>query len=246
MRLEKASNKAIKYACMNFHYAKSVPVNVFGYSVFNNKNEWCGVVLYGSGANNNSATNYNLSQGQVFELVRVALNGKQESTGKSLSISIKLIKKDLPLCRLIVSYADKDQNHFGIIYQATNWFYVGTSMQDTTDASWIVKGKRYHGRIISDWVKLKGGLKGLSRKQFLQKYYDLNAKEYVTRGKIKYIYPLDKSLIPLCMSLSKPYPKICDSSITANAVDFQSTEEGQHHPIAQTTANLQPCQTRKM
>lgn len=27
--------------------------------------------------------------------------------------------------------------------------------------------------------------------------------------------------------------KISDSSITANAVDFQSAEEGQHHPIAQ-------------
>ena len=34
MRLEKASYKAIKYACLNFHYAKSIPVNTFGYSVF--------------------------------------------------------------------------------------------------------------------------------------------------------------------------------------------------------------------
>ena len=37
MRLEIASNKAIKYACLNFHYSKSVPVNTFGYSVFNKK-----------------------------------------------------------------------------------------------------------------------------------------------------------------------------------------------------------------
>ena len=116
MKLEKASNKAIKFACMNFHYAKSVPVNVLGYNVFNELKEWCGVILYGTGANNNIATQYNLKQGEVIELVRMALNGKQENTSKALSISLKLIKKDVPLCKLIVSYADKDQNHKGFAY----------------------------------------------------------------------------------------------------------------------------------
>lgn len=37
--------------------------------------------------------------------------------------------------------------------------------------------------------------------------YDKEAIEYITKGKIKYLYPLDKSLISLCKSLSKPYPK---------------------------------------
>jgi hypothetical protein len=207
MRLEKASNKAIKYACLNFHYAKSIPVNTFGYSVFNKENEWCGVVLYGTGANNNLATQYNLNQGNVIELVRMALNGKQESTSKALSISLRLIKKDLPLVKLIVSYADKDQNHQGVIYQATNWFFVGFSMLNSKDSSWIINGKRFHGRIISDWIKSKGGLNGLTRKDFLKKYYDSNAEEFITKGKIKYIYPIDKNLIALCKSLSKPYPK---------------------------------------
>ena len=207
MRLEIASKKAINYACINFHYAKSIPVNIFGYSVFNDINEWCGVVLYGAGANNNLASEYDLKQGNVIELVRVALNGKQECTSKAISLSLKLIKKHLPLCKLIVSYADKDQNHIGTIYQATNWFYTGTSMVNTTDSSWIIKGKRYHGRVISDWIKKKGGLNGLSRKQFLQKYYDINAVEYITKGKIKYIYPLDKNIIKLCQKLSKQYPK---------------------------------------
>ena len=158
MRLEKASQKAIKYACMNFHYAKSLPVNTFGYSVFNDTGEWCGVILYGIGANNNIAKSYNLNQGEVIELVRVALNGKHQTTSKALSLSLKLLKKDLPLVKLIVSYADKDQSHVGIIYQATNWYYTGDSMNNSTDSSWIIKGKRYHGRIISDWIKRKGGL----------------------------------------------------------------------------------------
>lgn len=205
MRLEIASHKAIKYACMNFHYAKAIPVNTFGYSVFNEKDEWCGVVLYGNGANNNLATQYNLKQGNVLELVRMALNGKQESTSKALSISLKLLKKAMPLCKLIISYADKDQNHNGTIYQATNWFFVGTSMQNKKDASYIIDGKRIHNKTISDKCKRYGFVKNVENAKKIYKAKEVI--EYVTKGKIKYLYPLDKSLIPLCKSLSKPYPK---------------------------------------
>lgn len=207
MRLQLASNKAVKFACLNFHYAKSIPVNTIGFSVFNDKNEWCGVILYGTGANNNIAMTFDLNQGQVIELVRMALNGKQESTSKALAISLKLIKKAVPLAKLIVSYADKDQEHTGVIYQATNWFYIGISMENKTDSSWVINGKRYHGRIISDWVKQKGGLNGLSRKDFLIKYHDKNAVEFITKGKLKYIYPLYHSMLPLCNKLKKDYPK---------------------------------------
>ena len=50
MILKKASKKAMKYATMNYHYSKTIPAGAtFGYSVFNNKNEWCGVILYGRG-----------------------------------------------------------------------------------------------------------------------------------------------------------------------------------------------------
>lgn len=198
MRLEIASHKAIKYACLNFHYAKSVPVNVFGYSVFNDKNEWCGVVLYGTGATPNIGSQYNLKQGQIIELVRMALNGKQESTTKAMAISIKLIKKHLPLVKIIVSYADIDQNHYGVIYQATNWNYVGDCNQNTR-TGFIINGKKIHNK----------SLHGMGKTQSISgaKSIDPNATEFISKGKRKYIYPLDKSLIPLCKSLSKPYPK---------------------------------------
>lgn len=205
MKLEKASNKAIKYACMNFHYAKSVPVNVLGYNVFNELKEWCGVILYGTGANNNIATQYNLKQGEVIELVRMALNGKQESTSKALSISLKLIKKDVPLCKLIVSYADKDQNHKGIIYQATNWIYTGVQMENKPDASFVIDGKRIHGKTISDKCKRFGLVKNIEN--IKRVYKTNNVEAYITKGKIKYLYPLCEETKQLCKKLSKPYPK---------------------------------------
>lgn len=161
MRITRANNKAIEYACKNFHYAKAVPVNTVGYNVYNSKDEWCGVVLYGTGANNNIGNEFDLKQGECVELVRVALNGKQECTSQAVAMSLKAIKKDLPLCRLVISYADCDQSHLGTIYQATNWIFVGTKMENTHDSSWIVNGKRVHGRIISDWVKSRGGCKTL-------------------------------------------------------------------------------------
>lgn len=226
MRLEKASYKAIKYACLNFHYAKKIPVNVTGYSVFNDAKEWCGVIIFGSGATNNIAEPYGLKSGQVVELVRIALNGKQESTGKALSVALKMIKKDMPLVQVVVSYADSEQGHTGIIYQATNWIYTNAS----TDTNLIVNGLRYHRRSL-------GSKYGTSSIEAL-KAKGLDVKQIKTKPKWKYIYPLDKSLIPMCKELAKPYPKTSDSSITANAAGFQLAEEGQHHPIAQNTLPL--------
>jgi len=195
MRLEIASTKAIKYACLNFHYAKAVPNVGLAYNVFNKKNEWCGVICYGIGATNNIGSPYGLNQGQVVELVRMALNGKQESTTKAMSISLKLVKKDAPNVKLIVSYADSEQGHFGIIYQATNWIYTGYSV----DTNLIVNGKREHRRTL-------GSRYGTcSSEKLRQKGYKVEILK--TKQKWKYIYPIDKDLIPLCKSLSKPYPK---------------------------------------
>ena len=189
MRLEIASNKAIKYACINFHYAKAVPVNTFGYSVFNDNNEWCGVTLFGTGASPQIGKQYNLAQGQVIEFVRMALNGKQkDSVSKIMSISLRLLYKKNPLVKLIVSYADQEQGHLGIIYQASNWYYLGEVKSPP-----IIEGKHN---------KSMGGSIGAARKLLKRE-----PKVYFPKHKHKYIYPLDKTLIPLCKSLSKPYPK---------------------------------------
>jgi hypothetical protein len=195
MRLEIASHKAIKYACLNFHYAKAVPNVGLAYNVFNKNNEWCGVICYGIGATNNIAEPYNLKQGEVIELVRMALNGKQDSTTKAMAISLKLIKKNAPNVKLVVSYADSEQGHYGIIYQATNWFYTGFSV----DTNLIINGERKHRRTL-------GSKYGTCSAIELRKK-GLNVEVLKTKPKWKYIYPVEKSLVPLCKSLSKPYPK---------------------------------------
>ena len=187
MRLEIASHKAIRYSCLYFHYAKTIPVYSIGFNVFNENNEWCGCITFGGGANYRLGHSFGLVGGQFLELNRMALNGKQESTSKALSISIKLIKKKYPLVKLLFSYADKGQNNQGIIYQATNWYFI----DETETSGWeaFYKGKWRHDRILANVPNRK---KIPKRKK---------------SGKYKYIYPLKKELIQMCKELKKPYPK---------------------------------------
>ena len=202
MRLEIASHKAVKYACTNFHYSKRYPMHNLSYSVFNAKGEWCGVIMYGRGVTPKIASPYGLKQGEVLELQRVALNGKQESTSKAVAISLKLLKKNVPVCKIVVSFADNNQNHYGIIYQASNWFYTGQikSLPEYIDKK---TGKNIHSRRVN-----KTGTFANTDLPIGKRYkYEEVEKIIKEKPKFKYIYPLDKSLIPLCKSLSKPYPK---------------------------------------
>ena len=214
MRLEKASYKAIKYACLNYHYSKTVPstrAKVNGYSVFNDKNEWCGVIIFSGGASANMGTPFKLVFGQYAELVRMALNGKQESTSKAMGISIKLFKKNNPLVKLLISYADKGQNHLGIIYQATNWYFIDESISSGTDI--FYKGEWRHDRNLNELPK--SILSQLPKRK--------------RSGKYKYIYPLDKKMIPLCESLKKKYPKIAQE-VNQDKRDASSIEIGGSNP----------------
>lgn len=198
MRLERASAKAVKYACMRFHYAKRPPIAPIGFSVFE-AHEWCGVILFNRG-NIAIEKPYILSKGSVLELIRMALNGKQSSTSKALALSLKLLPSIAPLTKLVVSYADQEENHKGTIYQATNWFYEG---EVKSVPLWIhpKTGKRVHNRNVTG----SGIGNAFGKKQKLYKPDELIRKEQ--KPKHKYIYPIDKSLIPMCKELAKPYPK---------------------------------------
>lgn len=212
MRITLATSKAIKYACLKFHYAKCVPVAPLGYNVYNDKDEWCGVILYSWGANMHIGSPYGLAQGQVLELVRCALNGKQEATSMAVAMTLKQVKKDCPMCRLIVSYADSNQGHLGTIYQATNWIYEGKLGGDASDSSIVIKGKKMHKKSVFSLYKTDS-------LEWLRKHVDPNAHMEIGLGKQKYLFPLDKKMRKQILPLSKPYPK--------NDEDWQKIDRSQ-------------------
>lgn len=59
----------------------------------------------------------------------------------------------------------------------------------------MYKGRKVHQRMIASYC---GSVANASK---------IGIEKIYIKDKHKYIYPLDKSLLPLCKSLSKPYPK---------------------------------------
>ena len=202
MRISKATPEGIRYSCINFHYAKKVPSVKQGFNVWNDDGEWCGVICYGVGANPHIASPYDKWQGQVLELLRVALNGKQGhgNTSTAVALTIKAMKKMYPYVDLLVSYADMDQEHFGTLYQATNWIYTGLKNADTAGSAFIIFGKKMHSRSVAH--------KGWKQSYlWLKENVDPNAEEFITKGKHKYLYPMTKDMRKRIQILSEPYPK---------------------------------------
>lgn len=198
IRLTLANHNAITYACLNYHYAKKVPQSLVSFNVYED-DVWCGVIVYGFGANPQMAKSFKMWEGKVLELLRVALNGKQSTTSQSLALSLKMVKKYAPCVDLVVSYADADQNHKGVIYQATNWIYAGLTNQNAK-SNFIIHGKKMHSRSVQhkNW---KQSLK------WLQDNVDKYASQQTTLGKHKYLFPMNEKTKKEIMNLSKEYPK---------------------------------------
>ncbi len=199
MKLTLANAKAIKYACLKFHYAKSVPSVQYGFNVYNDDDEWCGVICYGSGATPNIGKPFGLMQGEILELVRVALNGKQKTTSECVAASLRELHRIDPILKMVVSYADLDQEHAGTIYQATNWIYLG-KMNENVKSAYIVNGKKMHCRVPHS-------LGGKNSLEWVKNNLDENATEFISKGKHKYIFVFDKRLRKQWLKQHQPYPK---------------------------------------
>lgn len=97
---------------------------------------------------------------RLYELARVVVQSKTKNASSFLvANSLKMLE---PKPCAVVSYADMEQNHCGIIYQATNWIYTGATKSH--DKSYIVDGKRTHPMTLRDrgitdpgrWAKENG------------------------------------------------------------------------------------------
>lgn len=80
----------------------------------------------------------------VIELTRLWVDDIVPKNGESFLIgnTLKKVNKEI-----IVSYAEIDQGHIGIIYQATNWVYTGLSAKRT---NWQLGNNNKHSQTIAD------------------------------------------------------------------------------------------------
>jgi len=222
LRLDWCSHKAAKFAVENWHYSGTMPmgkvvrVGVWEGGVFS------GCVLFSRGATPHIGGPYGLQQTEVAELTRVALREHTWPVSRSLALALKMLARTSPGLRLVVSYADVDQDHVGAIYQATNWVYVGLKNANSRGA-FIVNGKQLHPRSV-------GQMGGIQSLEWVRANLDPRATVHITAGKHKYLYPLDNETRQRIASLAKPYPKRSASEGEETSRPATSREEGGASP----------------
>ena len=218
LKLDWCSHEAAKYAVEHWHYARKLPRGkTVKIGVWENE-RFIGSVVFARG--NGVMGNFlGLDQFAVAELSRVALTNHRAPVSRIVAISVKMLIKEFPGLRLLVSYADPLQGHNGGIYQAMNWFNVGTSAPDT---KYIDKtGREWHSRNISS-----NGFKV----QFGRRTYTPPKDECIAVAlppKHKYLYALDDEIKQKIAPLAKPYPKRPRAgSIDSDAAAFHVEEGG--------------------
>lgn len=127
---------------LNIHYAKRVPSISYAFGLFQNK-VLVGIVSYGMPASASLCEGIagKNNKKYVLELNRLVLkNNKKNEASMLIGASFKL----LPKPKIIVSYADTKQQHLGIVYQATNFMFTGTTKERTDIAGEQGKHSRHH------------------------------------------------------------------------------------------------------
>jgi len=140
--VKKISYQDTKPFILDIHYAKRMPSISYAYGLFLN-DQLVGIISYGSPASPSLCKGIAGEKNKklVIELNRLVLkNNKKNEASILIGASFKL----LPKPKIIVSYADTAQDHLGVVYQATNFLFTGTSKPRTDMAGKDGKHSRHH------------------------------------------------------------------------------------------------------
>jgi len=162
------------------HYSgKVVPNSTLHFGCFLD-NKLHGVMQYGPSINKKGTINLVEGTGwnEFIELNRMAFNDylPKYSESRCIAISIKLIKKNAPQIKWIISFADGTQCGDGTIYRASGFKLVGLKKNTSMWKNTVTKERMqdmqfYHTMTKKDknWVRLDGNM-------------------------LKYIYLIDKTM----------------------------------------------------
>jgi|SRR5262249_51969129 len=114
----------------------------------------------------------------------------------------------------IVSYADLNHGHFGKIYQASNWVFVG---ERGNEAGIMLNGKLTHRRTINSKY-------GTSDIGWLRNRVDPCARRHEGKPKFKYLLSLDDEITYRIKPLRQTYPQKCATSETSDTPGIHSGE----------------------
>jgi hypothetical protein len=170
-----------------WHYSGSINgcITDFCYALYDEEGEMKGAMFYGRMAMANQWKRFGTDKDKVIELRRLCCIDDTPKNTESYFIgkSLRMLRKDWTK-GLVVSYADKEYGHGGIIYKASNF----KQIEDIKGARVIMhNGKRFHDKTIR--AKYKGNLKPYAKR--LKDALEAGDAFYkTTAGKHTYTYQL--------------------------------------------------------
>jgi len=184
----KIANEFVK---LNHYSGKVVPNSTLHFGCFLD-GKLHGVMQYGPSINKKGTINLVEGTGwnEFIELNRMAFDDylPKYSESRCIAISIKLIKKNAPQIKWIISFADGTQCGDGTIYRASGFKLVGLAKN-----AGICKlnGKIVHIKKTYDMKLTSSFMKKSDIPKLKQKGYDA---EIIDGHQLKYIYLIDKTM----------------------------------------------------
>lgn len=198
-------------------------------------NKLHGVMSYGPSINKKAMLNLvvNSKWNEFIELNRMAFDDylPKNSESRCIAISIKLIKKNAPQIKWIISYADAVQCGDGTIYRASGFLL--TIIKENSDLYKMPNGTVSHSLNMKPTVMKKindrfGGKTGSSIRKLMGAKL-MNGKQ------LRYIYLIDKSCkitVPIL-----PFSKIDEMGAGMYKGQKITIAERQHAVLAQGSAS---------
>lgn len=183
--VKRVNRSGVKDFIEQWHYSGSINgcIADYCYALYSDDNLMKGAMFYGRMAMRNQWKRFAENEKDIIELRRLCCIDDTPKNAESFFIgkSLKLLKEEWG-GKLVISYADKEYNHEGTIYKASNFKNLG----EIKGAKVIMyNGKRYHDKTIR--TKYKGELKPFAKK--IKHALDSGDAYYKnTKGKITYGY----------------------------------------------------------
>lgn len=183
----KIANEFVK---LNHYSGKVVPNSTLHFGCFLD-NKLHGVLSYGNSMDKYKvgATVKNTGWNEFIELNRMAFDDylPKYSESRCISITIKLLKKNAPHIKWIISFADGSQCGDGTIYRASGFNLIGIK-----ENKQILK---WGDKIIAKKTLDNKNFPSVNGKYFSRYLLETNQAKPIEGFQLKYIYFIDKSKI---------------------------------------------------
>ncbi len=184
--IEQCQRNEIKEFIEKWHYSKSINGLMSSYCFkLLDGDKLIGAMIYGKLAMANAYKKYGDTQEDVIELRRLCCIDDAPKNTESYFIgrTLRWLKQNTKI-KTVVSYADPEYGHSGIIYKASNFKLIGKTAKGRVI---MFDGKKYHDKAIRTCYNGKLKPFALKLKQELE---NGNAYYKKTVGKNIYIYKL--------------------------------------------------------